>query len=401
MNDVYQSFAPGLNPNFVWFMAVIEAMDDPLKLGRVKIRVIGKDTADKVKMPVETLPWASVLSPVNNPIFAAGTALDKWVIGFYLDGPAAQKPVVVGILPGIKTSKENTTQGFASPESERSKKGLPPEDATVAGAKLMYPSTTPWGAYNYDFTIIKRTNSKLIHACDVGADIKKSAAYAALKDLGFIRTLREVINARFAATSIIPQADVNVWTEKLKWLASKIKELNYYINLVKKFANALILYIVIIRAVVNWILSLPARILKFIKECLFAFVSSVFSVGSDLLSMPPGTLGTDYKQLFAEVKSVFNESKALVKNALSLAEIPANIINATISTNISISPDQIGDALTIANANLATVTGLIPSDNFITQSISSATSSVSSAIAAIPSKEQQNSTASAAPKPIA
>ena len=41
---------------FVWFTGVVEDRNDPSKLGRVRVRVIGHNTDDKSIIPTKDLP---------------------------------------------------------------------------------------------------------------------------------------------------------------------------------------------------------------------------------------------------------------------------------------------------------------------------------------------------------
>ena len=50
---------------FNWFVGVVEDRDDPEKAGRVKVRCLGYHSADTQKIPMEDLPWASVMMPVT------------------------------------------------------------------------------------------------------------------------------------------------------------------------------------------------------------------------------------------------------------------------------------------------------------------------------------------------
>ena len=44
--------------NFVWWMGVIENVNDPLKLGRSQVRMFGWHTENIQDIPSEDLPWA-------------------------------------------------------------------------------------------------------------------------------------------------------------------------------------------------------------------------------------------------------------------------------------------------------------------------------------------------------
>lgn len=116
-----------LGKNFVWWIGEVEDRNDPLKLGRVRVRCFGWHTTDKEVLPAKALPWANVVMPSTAPATSSsGLTRGVWVFGFFMDGSKAQRPVVIGHLPGYR---------FGSPgESElpRAARGeadyLPPGD---------------------------------------------------------------------------------------------------------------------------------------------------------------------------------------------------------------------------------------------------------------------------------
>jgi len=107
---------------FVWWMGVVEDIMDPLKLGRVKVRCFDWHTPNKGAIPTSDLPWAQVVMPANNAsISGVGTSPNglkqgSWVLGFFLDGEKAQRPMVLGAIPGIPSTKSNPGVGFNDPE---------------------------------------------------------------------------------------------------------------------------------------------------------------------------------------------------------------------------------------------------------------------------------------------
>ena len=52
-----------------FFIGVVEDRADPEQMGRVRVRIFGIHTADKVKIPTDSLPWAQVTMPVTNASF--------------------------------------------------------------------------------------------------------------------------------------------------------------------------------------------------------------------------------------------------------------------------------------------------------------------------------------------
>jgi len=111
------------NQSFVWFTGVVEDINDPLEMGRVRVRCFGYHTADKSKIKTEDLPWASVLMPVTSASMAevgqsaTGLLQGSWVVGFFRDGTSAQDPIIMGSVPAYTTIKnENDNIGFSDPD---------------------------------------------------------------------------------------------------------------------------------------------------------------------------------------------------------------------------------------------------------------------------------------------
>lgn len=107
------------NPNdylgkmdFVWWHGVVEDINDPFKLGRCKVRIYGFHTSDKLLIPTESLPWASVIQPITSAAISGkgtsptGILPGTWVIGFFRDGPHAQDPIVMGSIAGYPFTNE-------------------------------------------------------------------------------------------------------------------------------------------------------------------------------------------------------------------------------------------------------------------------------------------------------
>lgn len=92
---------------FVWWIGIVEnpALEDPLGLNRVKVRILGYHNDDDTIQPVEDLPWAIIMTPVANPTCPVIPDAGTWVLGFFLDGSLAQQPVILGALVGYR--KEN------------------------------------------------------------------------------------------------------------------------------------------------------------------------------------------------------------------------------------------------------------------------------------------------------
>ena len=127
---------------FTWFIGVVEDRNDPKKAGRVRVRCLGYHNADTQKIPIEDLPWASVMMPVtagaNSGVGMSPHFLIEgtWVVGFFRD-PAKQEPVIMGALPGVNTSETTDFTIAASSEvggySNKTSTSAPPAATTTTG----------------------------------------------------------------------------------------------------------------------------------------------------------------------------------------------------------------------------------------------------------------------------
>ncbi len=97
------------NANFYWWFGVVEDRDDPLRLGRCRVRIIGYHTEDNETLPTEDLPWALPVMPANSAGSSGvgwsptGAVEGSWVVGFFADGEGGQHPMffgTVGSIPG-------------------------------------------------------------------------------------------------------------------------------------------------------------------------------------------------------------------------------------------------------------------------------------------------------------
>lgn len=91
--------------NVRWFIGIVEQIDgDPLKLGRIKVRIYGVHSPDTSQVDIVDLPWANVIIPVTqggvggstNP---TGIQRGARVFGFFADGAQSQIPMILGSIP--------------------------------------------------------------------------------------------------------------------------------------------------------------------------------------------------------------------------------------------------------------------------------------------------------------
>ncbi|NDG31168.1 hypothetical protein EB118_14000 [bacterium] len=87
---------------FIWWFGIVEDANDPLKLGRCRVRIFGYNPPISDNAVVtEDLPWATAIHSPNTWGVYNTPEIGDWVLGFFLDAMNAQEPAIIGIIPGI------------------------------------------------------------------------------------------------------------------------------------------------------------------------------------------------------------------------------------------------------------------------------------------------------------
>ena len=92
---------------FFWWVGVVEDRDDPLKVGRCRVRILGYHIDNKEILPTSDLPWAMPMMPMISASVSGvgyapvGPVPGSWVVGFFLDGKEKQQPMMMGTVAGF------------------------------------------------------------------------------------------------------------------------------------------------------------------------------------------------------------------------------------------------------------------------------------------------------------
>ena len=106
---------------FIWFMGTVEDRNDPLQLGRCRVRIFGHHSGSFEQLPPDDLPWAQPMQPITSAAVSGvgqsptGLVEGSWVVGFFMDGSAKQHPMIMGSIAGIPMEATHFQEGFVDP----------------------------------------------------------------------------------------------------------------------------------------------------------------------------------------------------------------------------------------------------------------------------------------------
>lgn len=98
---------------FNWWMGVVESRDDPLNLGRCRVRIFGLHVPNKELIPTDSLSWALPGWSPNSSWVSSAPIVGDYVFGFFSDGMSGQSPYMLSVFPGIPKNGANPSKGFS------------------------------------------------------------------------------------------------------------------------------------------------------------------------------------------------------------------------------------------------------------------------------------------------
>ena len=125
--------------------------NDPLKIGRVRVRIIGYYDEE---VSTEELPWAMPIMPIHSASLAGvgtsptGVMVGSWCVGFFKDSEYAQEPIIWGTLPGrqggqtegkARNGRGQTVPSTLSNYSAQKASGVPTLDSGVIESGQLIP----------------------------------------------------------------------------------------------------------------------------------------------------------------------------------------------------------------------------------------------------------------------
>ena len=202
-------------------------------------------------------------------------------------------------------------------------------------------------------TSINQTNNMLVHSCDFVNELKQSIL---LKDYlkALAKPIREAIRAikkllGFGDPTGSFSTTINLLSKIAQELRRIQREIIYPIILFEKFVIAVI---VKIRQMIQWILSLPAALLKLLQDCLRKLLKAVGNLLSDAWKEAGiGLEATSKGDFDALVEQIRDTAKAM-EDTLKLAGIAAGLatgiaVSATVGLVTPVSAAEAQNANTL------------------------------------------------------
>jgi predicted DNA binding CopG/RHH family protein len=236
----------------------------------------------------------------------------------------------------------------------------PPQDIIANANTLDLPSTGSPQMCRGDLrgTLIAKTNAEVIHSCDIATQMKRSILWERLKHSRLVQVIRDAIEAIKKALGFSPDAISQRYIEIAQWLAGKLKTLSDMLKQFNDWITISVEYAKTLRAIIDWIMSLPARLKASLQECLQQFLNGITSAVSDVLSLPGAENTPENSSLMDALKDVKTNFESLTVQTNITLQLPSQVLTA-ISTpasaeNINSINSVITDFIEKQNENVVT-----------------------------------------------
>ena len=261
-------------------------------------------------------------------------------------------------------------------------------------------------------TTIEQMNNSLAHMCDFAQDIKKSVG---LKK--YIKAIAQAIRKGIRAIKrLLGLGDsggvISTIIQKLKAIATEIRNfIKEYVTPIQAFIKDVVGFVQWAIATIQWILSLPARFIALLADCLKKVMAAIASVFQDALAE---AAAADQAEANSELLAAggtpplpqpgMSELIAQAKDTLKAGGEAIAAVTKTVG--------QVAAAATLATTALSTAASsvpgastLSPTQNVLTTEptsladLSNASQSISVIQASLPTANQSASSASSATTP--
>jgi len=195
-------------------------------------------------------------------------------------------------------------------------------------------------------TSIAASNNNRSHACDTTLFVQRNVSLAAIFE-PTIRTIREVIKKIIDALGISPGS--NGLIEQIKKIKRYVDDITKFLAKVQKALDAFVVVVRKINALINYILSLPQRLLALFVNCLQELYAELRAQFTDVVRNATGSEDNG-ESVLGEASSLLRTTQTLVTTATTTATQVTSLPVTTISAIMNPSGTTLTDTQA---ANLA------------------------------------------------
>lgn len=135
-------------------------------------------------------------------------------------------------------------------------------------------------------TAIKKSNMNISHACDSSMYVGKAVTEVGAKAGQLMRALRQAVKLALDALGI--NAAASAISSQFKKITQFIKNIEKFINDIKKYVMKYIEYLNMIKDLIGYLLSLPARLLTYFSDCVLLLQKQLSAGFLDNLKLATG-----------------------------------------------------------------------------------------------------------------
>lgn len=264
---------------YIWFNGIVEDVNDPSQLGQVRVRIIGLHSHDKTLSPTETLPWAQVVMPPTGAKTYSGPVVGDWVHGYFQDGEFAQIPVITGVYPGVEGKQSRIIYKYYEDNINQGKNPETTQHFREEGEGITFRSVR--GVL--EGTLTQVNNTLLSHTCGIGEQVKTALAWARLKSTLIVKELVIALKALMASLGADPSGLISFAVSVLRYIKNLVDWIKDILDVIRDWTQVVADVVAVCRRIVNFILSLPARLKAFLQNCLNYFLGEISSFLSGIL----------------------------------------------------------------------------------------------------------------------
>lgn len=170
-----------------------------------------------------------------------------------------------------------------------------------------------------DSIAITKSNNNKEFSCDISAETRLKILTKRSQVANAIRWLRDQIVALFPLDG---NSATSQWVKATaKHLTALLKDIQKFLNFVNNVLLEIVRITTYIRSVINWILSLPARLLALLSNCITHFLNSISSAFSEAISTDG--IGAGQSVSFAEVTALVSQAQSTFQTATNTVELTA------------------------------------------------------------------------------